>query len=80
MKRTRTLPIGQLVGVGFGLVLFLALLIGLGGRVAYDISKRQNEIIQTRGILTGSGSSGPLLARRPLRTGFESFQSSGSGR
>lgn len=53
MKQTRVLPIGQLVGAGFGLVLFLALLIGLGGRVAYDISKRQNEIIRTRGTLTG---------------------------
>lgn len=53
MKRTYALPIGQLVGMGFGLVLFLALLIGLGGRAAYDISKRQNEVIQTRGALTG---------------------------
>ena len=53
MKRTRTLPIGQLVGVGFSLVLLMALLIGLGGRFAYDISKRQNEVIQTRGVLTG---------------------------
>jgi serine phosphatase RsbU (regulator of sigma subunit)/CHASE3 domain sensor protein len=46
------LPIGQLVGLGFGLILFLALLIGLGGRIAYDISRRQSEITQTRGNLT----------------------------
>ncbi len=49
MKRAWTLRIGQIVGIGFGLTLFLALLIGVGGRGAYDISKRQSQVIQTRG-------------------------------
>ena len=44
-----TARIGQVVGLGFALILCLALLIGLMGRIAYEISKRQNNIIQTRG-------------------------------
>lgn len=48
MKRLQHLHIGQIVALGFGLTLFLALLVGLGGRLAYEISKRQNNIIQTR--------------------------------
>jgi serine phosphatase RsbU (regulator of sigma subunit)/CHASE3 domain sensor protein len=48
MKRALTLRIGQLVGAGLGLTLFLALVVGLAGRLAYDVSKRQNEIVQTR--------------------------------
>lgn len=49
MKRFRSFGIGQIVAIGFGLILFLALLIGVGGRVAYDVSRRQREAIQTRG-------------------------------
>jgi serine phosphatase RsbU (regulator of sigma subunit)/CHASE3 domain sensor protein len=49
MKRLRAVRIGQVVGLGFGLILFLAILIGLGGRIAYDVSKRQSNVIQTRG-------------------------------
>ncbi len=49
MKQMPTFHIGKIVGLGFGLTLFLALLVGVGGRLAYDISKRQNDIIQTRG-------------------------------
>lgn len=48
LKRIHTLRIGQIVGLGFGLTLCLALLVGLSGRLAYEISKRQNAIIQTR--------------------------------
>ncbi len=51
MRIVRNFYIGQVVGLGFGLILFLALLIGLGGRIAYDISTRQGEVIQTRGEL-----------------------------
>ena len=51
MKRVYSLRIGQVVGIGFGLILFLALLVGLGGRLAYDVSKRQNNVIQTRARL-----------------------------
>jgi hypothetical protein len=36
--------------------------------------------IQDAIVADGSGSKEPLLAPRPLRTGFESFQSSGSSR
>jgi len=49
MKRARTLRIGQLVGVGFGLILLLALLIALGLISAYAITKQQSAVIQTRG-------------------------------
>jgi serine phosphatase RsbU (regulator of sigma subunit)/CHASE3 domain sensor protein len=49
MKRISAIRIGQVIGLGFGLILFLALLIGLGGRIAYDVSRRQRDVIQTRG-------------------------------
>lgn len=49
MKRLGFSGIGQIVGVGFGLILLLALLIGALGRVAYDISQQQNNTIQRRG-------------------------------
>lgn len=48
MKFTYTLPVGQVVGLGFVVVLILALLIGLIGRVAYDISNWQNDLSQRR--------------------------------
>lgn len=48
MKRAHTIRIGQIVGAGLGLTLFLALVVGLAGRIAYDVSKRQNALIQTR--------------------------------
>ncbi|HMQ55418.1 MAG TPA: SpoIIE family protein phosphatase [Anaerolineae bacterium] len=44
----RSLRMGQFVGLNFGLVLLLAILIGLAGRAAYQISLQQNEVIQTR--------------------------------
>lgn len=43
-----SLRLGQFVGLNFGLVLLLAIFIGLAGRVAYQISLQQNEVIQTR--------------------------------
>src|SRR5262245_45356195 len=49
MKRIRALPIGQVIGLGFGLVLILASLIGLLGRATYDITSWQNNVIQNRG-------------------------------
>jgi serine phosphatase RsbU (regulator of sigma subunit) len=49
MKAIQTLKVGQVVGLGFGLTLFLASFIGLLGRLAYDISRWQRDIIQTRG-------------------------------
>jgi serine phosphatase RsbU (regulator of sigma subunit)/CHASE3 domain sensor protein len=48
MKRIRSFRIGQVVGIGFGLVLLVALLIALVGRIAYDISQWQRDIIQRR--------------------------------
>lgn len=48
MKFIYTLRVGQVVGLGFVVVLILALLIGLIGRVAYDISKWQNDLTQRR--------------------------------
>ncbi|GAB4427385.1 MAG: hypothetical protein Kow0031_07390 [Anaerolineae bacterium] len=44
----KSLRISQLVAINVGLVLIVALLIGAVGRVAYNISKQQNEVIQTR--------------------------------
>lgn len=49
MVRMQSLRIGQVVGLGFGLILFLALLIGLAGRAAYDISRWQRDVIRNRG-------------------------------
>lgn len=49
MKRFQSVRIGQIIALGFGLILFLALLIGLGGRMAYDVSQQQQAVIQTRG-------------------------------
>jgi serine phosphatase RsbU (regulator of sigma subunit)/CHASE3 domain sensor protein len=48
MKRIRALRIGQVIALGFGSILVLASLIGLFGRIAYDITSWQNSIIQTR--------------------------------
>lgn len=48
MKRVPTLRIGQLVGLGFSLILLLALLIALGLISAYAITKQQGELIETR--------------------------------
>ncbi len=48
MKFTNKLSIRQFVIISFGLVLLLALLIGAAGRVAFVISKQQNENIQLR--------------------------------
>jgi serine phosphatase RsbU (regulator of sigma subunit)/CHASE3 domain sensor protein len=48
MKRIRAIRVGQVVGLGFGLTLFLASFIGLLGRIAYDISSWRRDIIQTR--------------------------------
>ena len=64
MKRTHTLRIGQLVGAGLGLTLFLALVVGLAGRLAYDVSKRQNEIVQTRGEVNSLALELQILAIR----------------
>jgi len=49
MKQMRRIHLGQVIGLGFGLILFLTLLIALLGRIAYDISRTQNNTIQTRG-------------------------------
>lgn len=49
MKRIRALRIGQVVGISFGLILVLALITGILGRVAYEVSQWQRETIQTRG-------------------------------
>ena len=48
MKRLGALRIGQIVGLGFGLMLLAALLIALVGRAAYDITQQQRETIQAR--------------------------------
>lgn len=48
MNRIRSIRIGQAVGLGFGLTLFLASFIGLLGRIAYDISSWQRDTVQTR--------------------------------
>ena len=64
MQRTHTLRIGQLVGAGLGLTLFLALVVGLAGRLAYDVSKRQNEIVQTRGQVNSLALELQILAIR----------------
>lgn len=49
MKRLHSLRLGQLIGLGFGLILLLALLIALGLISAYAITKQQGVVIQTRG-------------------------------
>ncbi len=48
MKPLRRLLVGQVVAVGFISVLLMAALIALLGRVAYDISTRQRDTIETR--------------------------------
>jgi serine phosphatase RsbU (regulator of sigma subunit)/CHASE3 domain sensor protein len=48
MKPLLTAPIGHVVGVGFGLIFALTLLVALGGRIAYNINKQQDEVIQAR--------------------------------
>lgn len=48
MKGLRSLRIGQIIGIGFGLILLVALLIALVGRIAYDITQQQRATIQTR--------------------------------
>ena len=64
MNRTRTIHIGQIVGAGLGLTLFLVLVVGLAGRLAYDVSKRQNAIIQTRGDVDSLALELQILATR----------------
>ena len=44
----KSLRVGQLVALNLGVVLIVALLIGALGRVAYNVSKQQNAVIQTR--------------------------------
>lgn len=46
--RIRALRIGQVIGLGFALILALASLIGLFGRLAYDITRWQSNVIQNR--------------------------------
>jgi len=48
MEQLRALRVGQVVGLGFGLTLFLASFIGLLGRLTYDISRWQRDTIQVR--------------------------------
>ncbi|MCB0208939.1 MAG: SpoIIE family protein phosphatase [Anaerolineae bacterium] len=48
MKRLQIVRIGQVIGTGFGIILCLALLTGLLGRIAYDVSVWQRETIKTR--------------------------------
>jgi len=48
MKRLRSIRIGQVVGLGFGLILLMALIIGFFGRIAYDVSRWQRNTIETR--------------------------------
>ncbi len=64
MNRVQHLRIGQIVGLGFGFTLFLALLVGLGGRLAFDISKQQNAIIQTRADVDSLTLELEILAMR----------------
>ena len=64
MNRTRTIHIGQIVGAGLGLTLFLVLVVGLAGRLAYDVSKRQNAIIQTRGDVDSLALELQILSTR----------------
>jgi len=64
MKRARTIHIGQIVGAGLGLILFLLLVVGVAGRLAYDVSKRQNAIIQTRGDVDSLTLELQILATR----------------
>lgn len=42
------LKIGHLVSIGFGLVLTFSLAMGLAGRLAYQVSQTQNQVIQRR--------------------------------
>ncbi|MEW5960189.1 MAG: SpoIIE family protein phosphatase [Chloroflexota bacterium] len=64
MNKVKPLRIGQIVALGFGFTLFLALLVGLGGRLAFDISKRQNAIIQTRANVDSLTLELEILATR----------------
>lgn len=48
MNNFRFVRIGQVIGTGFGIILCLALLTGLLGRIAYDVSVWQRDTIRTR--------------------------------
>lgn len=48
MDRIKFVRIGQVIGTGFGIILCLALLTGLLGRIAYDVSVWQRDSIRTR--------------------------------
>lgn len=47
-KFISSLRVGQFVGLNFGVLLSVALLIGLAGLSAYGVSKQQNEVILAR--------------------------------
>ena len=68
MKQAYAIRIGQLVGAGLGLTLFLVLVVGAAGRIAYDVSKRQNAIIQTRGEVDSLALELQILAIRRTDT------------
>jgi hypothetical protein len=78
MKRLHSLHIGQLIGLGFGLILLLALLIALGLISAYVISKQQSAVIQTRGEVESLAQELEILSaqrsdylRRHLIAGYQ---------
>lgn len=80
MKRFHSLRIGQLVALGFGLTLLLALLIALALISAYVISKQQSQVTQNRGVVESLAQELEILSsqrseflRRYLETGDEKY-------
>jgi serine phosphatase RsbU (regulator of sigma subunit) len=49
MFRLKSIRIGHVVGLGFGIILLLALVIGALGRIAYDVVNYEQDIIRRRG-------------------------------
>lgn len=80
MKRFHALRIGQLVALGFGLTLLLALLIALALISAYVISKQQSQVTQNRGVVESLAQQLEILStqrseflRRYLETGDKQY-------
>ncbi|MFN8458947.1 MAG: SpoIIE family protein phosphatase [Anaerolineae bacterium] len=80
MKRFHSLRIGQLVALGFGLTLLLALLIALALISAYVISKQQSQVIQNRAVVESLAQQLEILStqrseflRRYLETGDKEY-------
>ena len=68
MKQFRTLPIGQVIGLGFTLVLTITLLIAFLGYILYSTSQEQKNTIQTRSSVASLTLELKLLSIQRTKT------------